>query len=142
MLDRLTSLAHFFRVFIETSLHRLDHMLMLPSRDAALRTGRTLRLERALRTCAGPVVPQILAVLLTRIPIDQPLIGRTAVDILLTQIDEVLLAEAALRLCTRTQGLWQCYYDVGSLACQDLVAVEVTAVRNHLELVGVENSLR
>src|SRR5262245_20456441 len=113
MLDRLAPYTHLLWMLIETPLHRLDDVLVLPSRHAALGTGRTLRLERALRTCAGPVVLQVLAVLLTRIAIDQPLIGRAAVDILLRQIDEVLLAEAALRLRTRTQRLRQRHRDIG-----------------------------
>src|SRR4029453_3362720 len=43
------------------------------------------------------------------------LAGRTAVDIFLRQIDEVLLAEAALRLRTRPQRLRQRHRDVSLL---------------------------
>ena len=37
MLDRLAPLTHGLRVRIETLLHGLEHVLVLPSRDAALR---------------------------------------------------------------------------------------------------------
>ena len=33
MLNRLTPLAHLLRMFVEPSLHRLENVLMLPSRD-------------------------------------------------------------------------------------------------------------
>src|SRR5262245_23638251 len=142
MLDRLAPDTHLLRMLIETLLRRLDHVLVLPARDATLRTGRALRLKWALRARAGPVVPQVLSILLRRIPIDQQLTGRTAVDISVGQIGEVLLAEATLRLRTRAQWLRQRHRDVGLLARQDRIAIEVPAVRDHLELVGIENRLR
>src|SRR6266481_4187848 len=37
-----TTHCHFFRMVIETGLHRLQHGLMLPSCDAPLGAGRTL----------------------------------------------------------------------------------------------------
>src|SRR5262245_45462189 len=44
VLDGLTPFPHFFRVLLEPALHGLEHVLVLPSRDAPLRTRRTLML--------------------------------------------------------------------------------------------------
>src|SRR6266516_2257584 len=101
MLDRLTALAHCLRVLIETLLHSFEQVFVLPSRDAPLRSLGTLRFERAARACRRPIAAQRLAVLLVRITIGQLLARRAAVDILHPQIDEVLLAEAAIRLRAR-----------------------------------------
>jgi hypothetical protein len=48
----------------------------------------------------SPVAPQNLAVLLVRVAIGQPLAGRTPIDILLGDVDEVLLAKTAVRFRT------------------------------------------
>ena len=66
MLDRLTLHAHFLRMLIETSLHRLDHVLML--HRAMRRSGPVLHCDLSghLEHTVGLVVPQILAVLFTQ----------------------------------------------------------------------------
>ena len=89
MLGRLAAQAHCLRVLIETLLHGFEHVLMLPSRDAPLGSLRTLRLERAVRARRRPITAQRLAVLLVRITIGQLLAGRTAIDILRRQVDEL-----------------------------------------------------
>ena len=96
MLDRLAPLTHGLRVLIETLLHRLQHVLMLPACDATLRAGRAAMLERAVAARIGPVAPQLLPLLLVRVVVLELLAGRTAIDILVAEIDEVLLAKAAL----------------------------------------------
>ena len=53
MLDRLTPQAHRLRICVESSLHGVQQMFMLPSCDAPLRPCRALRFERALGTCVG-----------------------------------------------------------------------------------------
>ena len=83
VLDRLAPLAHGLRVRVEPALHRVQQVLVLPSRDAPLRPCRALRFERTLGTCRCPVAPQNLASLLIGVSIGQPLAGRTAIDILL-----------------------------------------------------------
>src|SRR6202040_1153652 len=127
MLDRLAALAHRLRLLIETLLHGFEHVLVFPSRDAPLRSLRTLRFERAARACRRPIAVQRLAVLLVCITIGQLLARRAAIDILRQQIDEVLFAEAAIRLRARCHRLRQRHRNVSLLACQDLGAVEVAA---------------
>ena len=64
MLDRLTPLPHRLWVLIETLLHRLQHLLMLPACDAALRPGRAAMLERAVAARIRPITPQLLPLFL------------------------------------------------------------------------------
>ena len=71
-------------------------MLMLPSWNPPLWPCRALRFERATLTGCGPVAPYPLAVFLIRKAIWQLLSSRTAIGVLLWQIDKVLLAEAAI----------------------------------------------
>src|SRR6516164_3089713 len=73
--------------------------------------------------------------------VGQLLPRRTAIRILCPQIDEVLLAEAAIRLRARGHRLRQCYCNVGLFAGQYLRAVEVTAVGNRIEMLSTEDLL-
>src|ERR1700758_726958 len=98
MLDRLATLAHGLRIGVKALLHGFEQMLVLPPRDPPLRPCRALGFERTIRTCRCPVAPQRLAVFLVRIAIRQSLACGAAILIRVGQIDEVLLAEAALRL--------------------------------------------
>jgi hypothetical protein len=74
MLDRLSPAAHRFRIAIEPLLHGFQHVLVLPSRDAPLRSCRAFRLERALGTRRRPVAAHQLAVFLARHAVLQPLL--------------------------------------------------------------------
>jgi hypothetical protein len=56
------------------------------------------------------------------------LASRTAIGVLLGQIDKVLLAEAAIRLGTRRLRLGQSYRDAGLVAGEDLGVAEVAAI--------------
>src|SRR5262245_22549964 len=96
MLGCLAPLAHRLRVLIETLLHGLEHVLVLPSGDAPLGAGRTLRFERAARACGRPISTQRLAILLIRVTIGQLLARWAAIGILLRQIEEVVVAESSL----------------------------------------------
>ena len=105
MLSRLAAQAHRLWVLIETLLHGFENMFVLPSRDAPLGSRCTLRFERAARACRRPITAQRLAILLVRIMIGEFRTRRAAVRIFHRQIDEVLLAEAALRLRARCHRL-------------------------------------
>src|SRR5262249_22271057 len=65
-----------------------------------------------------------------------------AIDIFRWQIDEVLLAEAALRFRPRSHRLWQRHRNVSLLACQNLGAVEVATIGNDVEVVSMKNLFR
>jgi len=73
-------------------------MLVLPAGQAALLAGGALVLDRTGRAGCRPVAAQDPAVFLAGEAVDQALPGRADVDVLLGEIAEVLLAEAALRL--------------------------------------------
>lgn len=103
---------------------------------------RALRFDRALGTCVRPVAPQNLAALLIRVAIGQPLAGRTPIDILLGDVDEVLLAKAAIRFGTRRQRLRQRHRDASLVTREDLQAVEVAAIGDGFELIRLQNRLR
>ena len=98
VLDGLAPLPHRLRVLVEPTLHRLQHMLVLPAAEAPLVAGRAQLLDRTARADVGPVVMPGEPVLLVGVAIGEMLVGRTDVGVLLGNVAEVLLAEAALRL--------------------------------------------
>jgi hypothetical protein len=104
MFDCLSTLAHGLWVCIETLLHSVEQMLMLPSWNPSLWPCRALGFERTILTGCGPVTPYPFAIFLVRKAIWQLLPSRTAIGVFLWQIDKVLLAEAPLRLGTRRLG--------------------------------------
>src|SRR3979490_1879096 len=141
MLDCLTAHAHRLGCLLETLLHRFEYVLVFPSRDSPLGSCRTPGFERAARACRRPVAAQRLAVLLVRTTIGQLLARRAAIDILSRQINEILLAETAIRLRARCHRLRQRRRNVSLLACQNLGAVEVAAIRNRIQMVSPKNFL-
>src|SRR5881396_2411084 len=98
MLDRLAPLAHLLRMLVEPALHRLENVLMLPPGDPSLLTGGAAVLDGAAPAGVGPVAVQDQSVFFGREGVGEPLSGRTNVNILLSHVAEVLLAEAAFRL--------------------------------------------
>src|SRR4029077_17143438 len=94
MLGRLATQAHGLRVLVEALLDSLQYMLMLPARDPPLLAGCAARLEHTVAACSCPIAPQFLAVLLVRVVVLQLFAGRTAIHILVAEINKVLLAEA------------------------------------------------
>src|SRR6201987_1877720 len=98
MFDRLTTLPHGLRVFVEALLYGLQHILMLPARDAPLHAGGAALLDRTVATRICPIASQLLPVLLLGIVLLNLLASRTAIRILIAEITKVLLAEATLCL--------------------------------------------
>ena len=74
--------------------------------------------------------------------IRQQLAGRAAIGILLRQVGEVLLHKTAFSPRSRCLRFGQRHCDAGLNAGFDLLAVEVAAVRDHIERLGVEGFLR
>src|SRR5258708_10436277 len=111
VLDRLAALTHGLGILVETPLHRLQYMLVLPAGDATLLARRAAVLDRAAAARIGPVAPQLLPVLLVHVVERQPLVVRAAINIFLRQIDEVLLAEATFLLLSRGHWLRQHHGD-------------------------------
>src|SRR5262245_4721960 len=125
MFDRLAPLAHGMRIGIEPLLHSFEYLLVLPARDASLRSCRAVRLERTFRTRCCPVAPQLFSILLVGVPILETLAGWAAIDVLLRQVDKVLLAEPPCRLGSRGHRFRQRHRDASLVAFQNLGAVEV-----------------
>ncbi len=84
MLDRLTPLAHFFRMLVEPALNGFENLLMLPTRDPSLLAGGAAGFDGAALAGAGPVAMQNQPVFLVREMVGEPFTGRTDVDILLS----------------------------------------------------------
>src|SRR5262249_13132604 len=137
MLDCLATLAHRFWVCVKALLHSLEQMLMLPPCNSPLWPGCALRFERTILTRCGPVAPQHLAVFFGCIAIRQSLPGRTAIGVLLWQIDEVLLTEAPVRFGARRVRLGQSYGNACFVAGEDFWAVEVAAISYGFERLGL-----
>src|SRR5271154_7346751 len=115
MLNRLAPTAHGLGILIQPLLHGFDDVLMLPSRDPAFFARSTLLLDGAGAASVGHVTTQLLSVFHGGEGVLQPLSGRAAIDVLVRQIDEVLLAKAAFQFSARRHRLWQRHIDAGLL---------------------------
>src|SRR5262245_27168150 len=107
MLDCLATSTHRVRILVQPRLHSIVNILVLPPLDATLRSLRALSLQRASAARVGPVVVQDQSIFLVREVVGELLTGRTNVDVLLSHVAEILLAEAAFRLRLRCLGFWQ-----------------------------------
>ena len=65
---------------------------MLPALDPPLLAGRAAKLERTAAACIGPIAPKPLLALLVRAMVLQRFAGRTAIHVLVAEVDEVLVA--------------------------------------------------
>src|SRR3954454_25209706 len=98
MLDHLPQPAHRLQVRIEPALHRLQHCFMLPAGDTAVQARGAAARERSGMADRGPIAAQSQSTLDIAVVVSELLARRTAVGVLLGQVDEVLLAEAAISL--------------------------------------------
>src|SRR5229473_5358893 len=120
MLDCLAANTHRIWILVQPRLHGIDNVFVLPPLDATLRSLRALSLQRAGAARAGPVVVQDQSIFLVREVVGELLTGRTNVDVLLSHVAKILLAEATFRLRLRCLGFWQRDRDAGRFACEDL----------------------
>ena len=80
------------------ALHRLENVLMLPSCDPSLFAGGAAVLDGATLAGVGPVAAQDQSVFLGCGMVAEPFTGGTNVNVLISHVAEVLLAEAPFRL--------------------------------------------
>jgi hypothetical protein len=66
VLGGLAPRAHSVRIFVVPLMHRLEYVLVLPARDAALRAWRAAAFERAIPAGIGPISVQLQPVFLAR----------------------------------------------------------------------------
>src|SRR5262245_8522719 len=111
MLHRLASRAHGIRIFVESCLHGLDDLLVLPPRDATLSPRRALSFDRAGMARIDPITAKSLIVLLGRKAVREFLTRRADIDVLWRLIDKILLAEPACRLRAGCHRFRQCHGD-------------------------------
>jgi hypothetical protein len=71
MLDRLTPLAHFFRVLVEPALHGFENMLVLPARDPSFLAGGAAVLDGAARAGMSLVATQDQPVFFVRVAVGE-----------------------------------------------------------------------
>jgi hypothetical protein len=128
MLDYLPPLAHRPWVQIKPALDRLQHLLVLPAHNPALLGGRAAALERASVTGIGPVAAQLQPTLHVAVVVLEPLARRAAIGVLLGQVDEVLLAEAAIHFGAGGHRLGQGDGNPRLITGQDLLAIPVGAI--------------
>src|SRR3974390_1314128 len=98
MLDRRTTHHHFFRMAIEPLLHGFEHVLMLPSGDQSLLGCCAAMLDGAALTGLGPVTAQNQSAVFSREGVRKRLSSGTNINVLLSDIAEVLLAKSPFRL--------------------------------------------
>src|SRR5664279_5060863 len=142
MLNRLAASTHRIRIFVQARLYGVDNVLVLPPRDATLRSLRALSLQRAGAAGVGPVAAQDQSIFLVREVVGELFTGRTNVNVLLSHVAEILLAEAAFRLRIRCLGFWQRDRDASLIACEDLLAFEVAAIGEGFEAFCLQCRLR
>src|SRR6516162_5447015 len=142
MLDRLTPLAHFFRVLVEPALDGFENMLMLPARNPSLLAGGTAVLDGAALTGVGPVATQDQPFFLVGVAVGESFTSRADVYVLVSHVAEVLLAKTPIGLGVRGHRLWQRDCNARLLAGQDLRAVEVAAVGDDIEALCLEYVFR
>jgi hypothetical protein len=128
--------------FARFSSDTLSRTAASPPRDAALLSRRATILDRTAAARVGRIAAQLLPMFLGSEGVLEFLARRAAIDILLRQIDEVLLAKATFRLCARGHWLGQRHGDPRAIASQDLIAVEVATIGDGIELIGLQNGLR
>ena len=74
--------------------------------------------------------------------VNELLSGRTAVHILVAEINKVLLAEATLSLNARCDRLGKRYRNGGLVTREDFLTAVVAPIGNGFEFVDAENFLR
>ena len=74
--------------------------------------------------------------------VSELLSGRTAVQILVAEINKILLAETTLGLNARCDRFGKRYRNIGLVTCEDFLTAVVTAIGNGFEFVDAENVLR
>ena len=115
-------------MLIEPLLNLVEKMLVLPAGDPPFLAGGACVLDGAALARGGPVAAQAQALLLVRVAVGQTLAGRTDVDIVVGQIAEVFLSEAAPRPGRRGLRFGERERDVRPVAFKDLVPVEVAPI--------------
>ena len=98
MLDRFAPLAHLLRMLVEPALNGFENVLMFPSGDPSFPAFGASGLDCTALADVGPVAAQHQIVFLGRVVVGELLAGRTNVNVLVSHIAEVLLAEASLGL--------------------------------------------
>ena len=105
MLNRLAPLAHLHRMLVEPTLYRIENGLMLPSGDPSLLAGGAAVFDGTALADVGPVAAQDQSIFLVRVAVGEPFTGRANVNVILSRVAEVLLAEAPFRLEFEVIGL-------------------------------------
>src|ERR1019366_10221708 len=98
MLNRLTSNSHRLRETIQAALHGFENSLVLPARNSSLFTGCAFSLDCAILAVRTPVTMQVQLSLFGGVAPDQTLTCRATIRVILRIMNEVVLAEASVRL--------------------------------------------
>ena len=133
MLHGLAPLAHLLRMFVEPLLNGVEDIFMFPAGNPALLAGGATILDDASPAGRGPIAPQGEALFLIGEVVNQPLVGGTDVDIVARHIPKVLFGKTPFGLAARGLRLRQRDGDIGLVAGQDLLALEVAAIGNHIQ---------
>ncbi len=98
MLDGSAADTHVLGRAIQSLLHGVNHCFMFPAPDAALLAGGALVLECASSAVGSPIFVDVQTLLDRGEAPGQSLAGGAAIDVVIGDIDEVLLAEASIGL--------------------------------------------
>ena len=93
--DCLPPLPHGLGVVVEAPLYLFQNVFMLPARNPPLLASRTASFECTVAARIGPIAPWLLPSLLVGVVVGQLFASRTAIRILVAEIDKVLFAKAS-----------------------------------------------
>src|SRR5450631_173261 len=142
MLGRLPAYLHFCRVAIQTSLHRDQHVLVLPARYAPLRSWRAACFERTSAAFGGPVTVQSEPTFDRRHMLDQTLVCRTPILVQSWHVAEGFSVKPPGKSSGGGQGLWHQRHDAGLVAGEDLLAFIVAAISHCRQILGTHRFAR
>ena len=90
MLYGLSTHTHRFWLRVETCLHRIEYLFMLPAFNATLYALRALRLDRATRACRAPIGIECAPALNAPETPDQRFVGWAAIRVAVRLIVEAI----------------------------------------------------
>src|ERR1039457_2498937 len=136
MLYGLATDTHAVRFEVQAGLHGLENILVLPASHATLLARSTFLLYGALLAVRAPIAVLHQAILETCEPPNQMLSSRATVFILLRIVNEICPVESTIELGTRGRCLRNDHGDSGFMAGEDLLALEVTPIRNRSDFIS------
>ena len=139
--DRAAAQGHRVRVPAQPFAHRIDQMLMLPSRDPAFLTTGAAVPDRTLLTGIGPVATDLQPVFLARVAVGQLFTRGAGIDIACRVIGKIGLHIHTFGPVARGFRARHGRGDPRLMASQDLSPTEISLVGDGVKVVAPQGFL-